>query len=131
MSQSMPGPPFGDTPTGPSVRRMSLVAERAVEESETPTARFPPIPPSDPAALANEAILRELAYRRSWKAGVIGALNLASAILAARLILLLAVLGAVGLDWIALAEPDPVRLAAIGIYGGMVVLPVVWVASRR
>ncbi|HEX8827326.1 MAG TPA: hypothetical protein VF778_04355 [Xanthobacteraceae bacterium] len=54
-----------------------------------------------------------------------------SAVLAVRLILLVAVSGAIWLTWLALASPDPYRLAALAVYAAVVVVPVVWLSSRR
>jgi hypothetical protein len=67
----------------------------------------------------------------AWKQGVLGAINVATAILAVRLILLLAVAGAVFLALEALATAEPLRLAALGVYTLSVVLPLVWLAARH
>ena len=75
-------------------------------------------------------MLAELAARKSWQQAVIGSLNVATKILAVRLILLLAVIGAVGLTLIAVQKNDPARLIAVGVYTITVVLPVVWLTSR-
>jgi hypothetical protein len=59
-----------------------------------------------------------------------GALNLATQILAVRLTLLVAVAGGIALTWLALSAPDPYpRLAALLIYGGTVVVPLVWLTG--
>jgi hypothetical protein len=60
-----------------------------------------------------------------------GALNVVTALLAVRLILLVSVGGATALTWLALRDPDPYRLAALGVYAGVVVVPLVWLAARR
>jgi hypothetical protein len=52
-------------------------------------------------------------------------------ILSARLILLVGVGGATFLTWLALREPDPYRLAVLGVYAAVVVVPLVWLAARR
>jgi hypothetical protein len=62
---------------------------------------------------------------------VIGALNILTAVLAVRLILLVAVSGAVWLTWLALQQPDPYRLGALGVYAAVIVVPMVWLAARR
>jgi hypothetical protein len=77
------------------------------------------------------ALLSELASRASWKAGVIGSLNVVTAVLAVRLILLLATLGAAILTFIALENENPLRLAALGVFTCTVVLPLVWLSSRQ
>jgi hypothetical protein len=74
---------------------------------------------------------QEYIHRTSWKAGMMGALNVATAILAVRLILLASVLGAIGLTYLVLREPDPYRLAALGVYAGVVVVPLIWLTARR
>lgn len=61
---------------------------------------------------------------------MIASVNVASAILAARLIVLIAVVGAIVLTWAALGDPNPWRLALVGAYGLLVVAPCVWLAGR-
>lgn len=73
----------------------------------------------------------EFIHRSAWKAGVMGALNVAVAVLSARLIVLVAVAGGIVLTWAALAVPDPMRLGALGIYGVAIFIPCVWLAGRR
>lgn len=68
-------------------------------------------------------------HRAAWKAGVIGALNMAATILAARVIVLVAVVGGILLTWTALADPQLYRLLSLGVYGALIVLPVVWLSS--
>jgi hypothetical protein len=82
-----------------------------------------PTPPSQPSA--------EFQHRAAWKAGVIGAFNALAIILAVRLILLVAVIGAFYLTVIAIDRPDPWRMAALAIYCVVTVIPTVWLASRR
>lgn len=77
------------------------------------------------------AIQPELLHRSAWKAGVLGTLNALTVVLAVRLILLVAVCGASVLAWAALAQPDPYRLGTLGVYGVVVVLPLIWLLSRR
>jgi hypothetical protein len=62
---------------------------------------------------------------------VLGSLNLAATVLAARMILLLAVLGAIGLTWLALAARDLLLTVPVGLYTVTVCLPLVWLAGRR
>ena len=69
--------------------------------------------------------------RRAWRAGVIGSLNLIVAVLAARLVLLLATCGAFVLSWVAIQAAQPLQLGAVGIYLVGVVLPLTWLAARR
>lgn len=58
-----------------------------------------------------------------------GALNVLIALLAVRLILLVAVSGAVWLTWLALQQPDPYRLGALAVYALVVVVPLVWLSA--
>ena len=60
-----------------------------------------------------------------------GALNALTVVLAVRLTLLVSVFGASLLAWMALANPDPYRLGTLGVYGAVVVLPLIWLAARR
>lgn len=76
-------------------------------------------------------IATEYVHRASWKAGVLGALNVATAILAVRLILLVAICGAVVLSYLVLQQPGPYPVAVLGVYTGVVVVPLIWLAARR
>ena len=62
---------------------------------------------------------------------MLGALNLAASILAAGMIVLVAVAGGIWLTKVALEQPDPMRLGALGIYSLLVVVPTVVLAARR
>lgn len=62
---------------------------------------------------------------------MLGALNVVTAVLAVRLILLVSVCGAIALAYLALTQPDPYRLGALAIYAVVVVLPMVWLSARR
>jgi hypothetical protein len=73
----------------------------------------------------------EFVHRAAWKAGVMGALNLLAVVLAVRLVLLVAVAGAIYLAIIVTSAPDPWRLAALGVYTVTVVGPAAWLASRK
>ena len=73
----------------------------------------------------------EYIHRAAWKAGVMGAFNALALILSARLIVLVGVGGGISLTWLALQSPDPMRLGALAIYSLAVVVPTVWLASRR
>jgi hypothetical protein len=62
---------------------------------------------------------------------VLGALNLLIVVTATRIMVLVAVVGAIVLTSVALDGPDPWRLVALAIYTIAVVIPVVWLSSRR
>ena len=111
----------GLPPSSPMTRPMTISAS-------TTTAR-PDQTIAVPAALVAN-VQRELASLRSWRAGAIGTLNVAAAILAARAILLIAVLGAIALAVLALASHDLVRVGVLGLYCVCVVIPLVWLVSR-
>lgn len=65
----------------------------------------------------------------AWKQGVMGSLNVAAMILATRLIVLVAVLGAIALSYQALGDPQLYRVLTLVAYGLLVVGPVVWLAA--
>lgn len=60
-----------------------------------------------------------------------GSVNVLANVLAVRLTLLVSVGGAISLTWLALQQPDPYRLAALAVYAGVVVVPLVWLAGRH
>ena len=88
----------------------------------TTTAPTPPKPTPQQA---------EYIHRAGWKAGVLGAINVLVAVVAVRFALLLSIVGAIVLTYITIQTPDPWRLASLGVYAVVVVLPMVWLASRK
>ena len=89
----------------------------------------PTTPPNRPQLPPQ--LQQEFQHRVAWKAGVMGAMNVAVAILGVRLGLLVAISGAIGLAYISLNQPDPYRLATVAIFALAVVLPMIMLASRR
>jgi hypothetical protein len=76
----------------------------------------------------------EYQHRAAWKAGVMGALNLLAVVLAVRLVLLVAVIGALWLAKLALDVPATLQIPALvmlGVYCATVVIPMVWLSSRK
>jgi hypothetical protein len=73
----------------------------------------------------------EYVHRVAWKAAVLGTLNVLIVVTAVRLITLVAVIGGIVLTAIALEAPDPWRVGVLAIYAVAVVMPVIWMASRR
>lgn len=66
----------------------------------------------------------------SYVAGVMGAVSVLALVLSARLIVLIAIVGAIGLAWVALANPDPYRIAVLAAYLLAGLVPCVWLSSR-
>jgi hypothetical protein len=67
----------------------------------------------------------------AYRAGLIASLNVISAILAARAILALSVLGAFVLALETVGADSPVRLVPLALYALTIVCPLVWLASRQ
>ena len=79
-------------------------------------------------------IQAEYVHRAAWKAGMLGSLNVLFAVIAARFILLIAVGGALMLAWETLQFPPSLAmpaLAMLGVYCVLVVVPMIWLASRK
>lgn len=74
---------------------------------------------------------QEYIHRAAWKAGVLGALNVATKILAVRLTLFAAVCGAIALSYLVLRDPTWPALGVLGVYAGVVVVPLIWLAATR
>jgi hypothetical protein len=111
---------------------MQLVGEKTLPDqptlssliaTATTTATTPP----------NAAIPRgtEFQHRAAWKAGVLGSINVLAIVLAVRLGLLVAIVGAIVLTYITIQAPDPFKLGALAIYAAFVILPTTWLASHR
>ena len=71
----------------------------------------------------------EYIHRAAWKAGVLGTLNMAARILAARLIVLVAIVGGIALAYPALGQPDWFHVGILAVYCAGVVLPAVVLAA--
>jgi len=73
----------------------------------------------------------ETVDRIAWRAGVLATVNVLALVLAVRLVLLVAVIGAVILAFLGVQSPEPLRLYALAVYAALVVLPAIWLASRH
>jgi len=58
-----------------------------------------------------------------------GAIGVLVAVLAARLLVLVSIAGAIFLAWTVVQSPDPYKLSVLGIYM-VAVIATVWLASR-
>jgi hypothetical protein len=109
---------------------MTLVTESQIEDPPPTTTQTSSnlSPPTQTTTTATQ--VQEMVSRAAWRQGVLGALQLAARVLAARAILLIATLGAIGLAYMAINAGDWIRLASLAVYlvGG--VAPLVWLASR-
>lgn len=105
---------------------MQLVAEQQLPDPPaalpSPTLQPPQMP---------QALTQELMERRAWRSSVIASLNVAATILAVRLILLLATLGAFALAYLAIQTAQLMQLGAVALYLAGVILPLVWLSGRR
>jgi hypothetical protein len=110
------------SPMNPSLQ--SMISSGTTTTPTTPTA-------TTTTATPQNNLPQEYIHRAAWKAGLLGALNVVTAVLAVRLILLVSVCGAIALAYLALTQPDPYRLGALAIYAVVVVLPMVWLSARR
>ena len=141
MTQT-PEAPSANTP--PPSKRMTLVAEKRLPEQlagqPQPLSLSEIIGSSNPATSSAttttppnipQNIPAEFVHRAAWKAAVLGTLNVLFLTISVRLTLLVAVSGAVWLTWLALQQPDPYRLGALGVYSAVVVVPLIWLAARR
>lgn len=60
---------------------------------------------------------------------MLGAINAMAVVLAARLLVLVSIVGAIALTWTVIGNPDPYRLIALGGYCLLTVVPCVVLAS--
>jgi hypothetical protein len=98
---------------------MQLVSEQQVAD-----------PPHNPQlfSIPQPTTTRIPTSDHAWKAAAWGTINVLAAVLSAKMIVLAAVLGGIGLTCQALVTPDPLRVVALGVYGCLVVIPSVWLA---
>lgn len=74
---------------------------------------------------------RDEQRQRAWKAGMLGAINVLAAVLAARWIAMMSVSGAILLSLAVLPQPDLYKLGLLSIYCLAVVGPCIWLAAKR
>ena len=114
-------------------RPMTLVAEH---QSEDAPESAPPSPTTTTASSSSSPTaeqVQELLSRAAWRAGVLGALQMMAAVLAARFILLLSVVGAIGLTLVAVEGHDylPLIAAAGAVLGVVLAVTLnIWMAGR-
>ena len=114
---------------------MQLVGEKTLPDQPASLSSLiaanTPTTSSTPKAAVRET---EFVTRAAWRNGVMGALNLLAVVLAVRLVLLVAVLGALWLAKLALEVPPSVQMPALvmlGTYCLTTVIPLVWLSSRK
>jgi hypothetical protein len=134
---SEPGPKSSNT-SRPSRRPMEVVAERQIPDQ--PTSQGTASPMSQPMTNASPmTTIRGMTAtpeslspepRNPRLDGVMGAINVLALVLSARLIVLVAVAGAIGLSVVVLEHPDPYSLIALGVYHAGCLVPAIWLSSR-
>lgn len=97
-------------------------------QTATASTPIPTTPTSAPQQQINRQQL-EYIHRASWKAGVIGALNVITKVLAVRFIVLVSVVGGIMLALPTLSQPDWFKIGILGVYCAGVVLPAVVLAA--
>jgi hypothetical protein len=108
--------------TTPDLASMAATRTTSETNSATPDGRF-----LNPQA-------GEYVHRAQWKATVMASLNVLFVILAVRAVLLVAVIGAFVLSRAALEAAPAVQqpaLVMLAVYCATVVVPLVWLSSRR
>jgi hypothetical protein len=108
---------------------MQLVGERQTPDAPSSTPRSETLQETIQRATTPTNVQAEFVHRRAWKAGVLASINVLVMVLAARMLVLVAIGGAIALTWYALESPDPYRLIALGIYSMLVVVPSVILAA--
>ena len=112
---------------------MELVHERTVPD-QTLTGLIAAQTSTTTSAQPQVPISREIANRTAWKQAVFATINVLLVVLAVRLVLLVAVIGALWLAKLALDVPAPLQIPALvmlGVYCATVVIPMVWLSSRK
>ena len=79
------------------------------------------------ATTTNDELLSGYAFRQ----GLLASIRVISQVLAIRAVLLVSVLGAIFLAYLALAKDDVFRLGVLAVYCAVVVAPVVALTYRR
>lgn len=141
MSQTEQGQPSVNSLRN-SRGRLEAVGERYEPDPPSPS---PPPPNAGIAALMeanrpktttsaptpSQQFQQEFMHRSVWKAALLGNLNALALVLAARLIVLVAIGGAIALTWAALGHSDSLSTQVVlAVYTSCAVL-VSWIVSRK
>jgi hypothetical protein len=113
---------------------MQLVGEKTLPDQPTLSSLIATAATTSTTPKPGVSRETEFVHRGAWKAGVMGALNLLAVVLAVRLVLLVAVIGALWLAKLALDVPVAMQMPALvmlGVYCATVVIPMVWLSSRK
>lgn len=114
---------------------MQVVHEREVPDPAVEPAAITSTTPTTTSSTSSQATTNELnaelISRYAWRQGLLASISVISQILAVRVVLLVAVLGAVFLTYLALSQGDVLRLGALGIYCAVVVAPIVFLSYKR
>lgn len=116
---------------------MRPLAERETADQPRPSISVMPTPPTMPTPTMPRPNLTteeawatpENLHRGAWKAGVLGAISVLVMVVSVRLLVLVSVMGAIALAWASLGNPDLNRQIILGIYGVLVVVPCVYLAT--
>jgi hypothetical protein len=122
------------TPQLSARKPMELVHERTVPEAPSLSTLIAAQTSTTPKPQPTIPVSYETASRAAWKQAVFATINVLLVVLAVRLVLLVAVIGALWLAKLALDVPQPVQQAALimlAVYCVTVVLPMVWLSSRK
>src|SRR5262245_34253107 len=128
MTQIEPAPQSEPIPKR-SRSPMQVVAERSTPDSPQRlegTTAWEALTPSPPKTTTSPTGPRPV--DRAWRAGVLGAIDVLALVRSGRLLVLVAIAGAIFLTFMSIGNPDPYRLAALGIYCLLAVVPCVWLA---
>lgn len=113
-----------------NVSRVRLLSERQVPETRQPPDVLPPRPNTDHSPTATEAP-PSTPSRREFLSQTLSVIMALATVLSARLILLLAGIGAFVLAYFALQQPTNAALTACAIYDLTIFAPLVWLYATK
>ena len=113
---------------------MQLVAEKTTPDQPSLSTLIAAQTSTTPKPQPTIPVSYETASRAAWKQAVFATINVLLVVLAVRLVLLVAVIGALWLAKLALDVPIAMQMPALvmlGVYCATVVIPLVWLSSRK
>src|SRR5215475_6779126 len=104
--------------------RVRIISERSddVSMQPSPAPQLPVSQVDTPASTTSSA---------SFYQAMTGTMTAIAMVISVRLTLLLSILGGFALAWQAAANPDVIKLAMTGVYDGLVVIPMIYLALMK
>ena len=119
------------TPSASSSKRVTLLAERSLDSASAPVTSSPTATDDGPRTSTTGTAPASQTSSPAFLEQMLAAMTTIAMMLAARMILFLATVGAFTLTYLAINQGTMTALIAAGTYDVLVVCPMVWLYLQR